>query len=128
MDHKDIPLRGLWQRRLPRALARLYPSAYQEPLRWHGKLRAQTEARGWEDPRMMLDLTAALLVALAVGVWKLLHRRTSSPGGPFPNVPDAPSSAEPITEARMYGDGLGGYSPDVRASEDQMASERRSRD
>ena len=75
---------------------------------------------------MVLDLTAALVVALVVGMWKLARRRTSRRREPFPNVPDAPPSAEPIAALRMGGDGLGTYWLDVRATEDRFASERRS--
>lgn len=75
----------------------------------------------------MLELTAALVVALVVGIWKLVRRRPSS-GEPFPNVPAALPSAEPITGVRMYGDGIGGYSPDAQANEDRTASEPPSRD
>jgi len=76
---------------------------------------------------MSLELSAALVVALGMGVWKLVRWRNSSRGEPFPNVPAAPPSAEPI-EVRMYGDGIGGYEPDIRATEDPMTSERRSSD
>lgn len=77
---------------------------------------------------MVVDLTPALVVALAVGMWKLVRRRTSRRREPFPNVPDAPPSADPIAALRMGGDGLGTYSLDMRASEDRMAWERRSSD
>jgi len=78
---------------------------------------------------MALELTAALVVALAVGNSKLVHRRAASRGEPFPNVPDAPASAEPIAGVRLYGEGIGGYaSPATRPAEDRTASERPSRD
>lgn len=45
---------------------------------------------------MSLDLTAALVVFLAVVVLRLLRRRTPRRSGPLDDVPDASPTAEPI--------------------------------
>jgi hypothetical protein len=45
---------------------------------------------------MTLELTAALVVFLAVAVWLLVRRRTPRRRGPLPDVPDAPPTAVPI--------------------------------
>jgi hypothetical protein len=45
---------------------------------------------------MSLDLTAALVVFLAVAVWRLLRPRTRRRSGPLPDVPDATPRAVPI--------------------------------
>jgi len=42
---------------------------------------------------MTLDLTAALIVFLAVAVWQMLRRRNPRSGGPLPDVPDASPTA-----------------------------------
>jgi len=77
---------------------------------------------------MAIDLTAALVVALVVGVWQLVRRRTPRRSEPFPNVVDAPPSAEPIAPLRLNDNGLGTYSLDVPATADGMASDGRSSD
>ena len=74
---------------------------------------------------MSIDLTAALAVALVVGVWLLARQRTHGRRGPLPNVVDAPPSAEPIAPLRMNDNGLGTYSLDLPATPDAMASEGR---
>lgn len=73
---------------------------------------------------MPLELSAALLIFLAVAMWKLVRRRGSTRREPFPDVADAPRSAEPIG-VRMIGDGLGTYWLDVSATDDGVATERR---
>lgn len=45
---------------------------------------------------MTLDLTAPLVVFLAVAVWRLVRRRTPRRSGPLPDVPDASPTAVPI--------------------------------
>jgi hypothetical protein len=39
--------------------------------------------------------TGAIGLAFAVSVWRFLRGRRGSHGGPFPDVPDAPSTAAP---------------------------------
>jgi hypothetical protein len=45
---------------------------------------------------MTLDLTAPLVVFLAVAVWRLARRRQPRRSGPLPDVPDASPTAVPI--------------------------------
>jgi hypothetical protein len=45
---------------------------------------------------MTPELTAALVVFLAVAVWRLVRRRTPRRSGPLPDVPDASPMAVPI--------------------------------
>jgi len=53
-----------------------------------------------------------LWLALLVAGWRWLTRRRagSSITGPLPNVADAPSNAEPMTQPRLDDNGLATYS------------------
>jgi hypothetical protein len=54
-----------------------------------------------------VELTAALIVFLAVAAWRFVRRRQSTPDEPFPDVGTAPTSATPVSEWRYNADGLG---------------------
>ena len=45
---------------------------------------------------LTLELTAALVVFLAVAVWRFVRRRARRRSGPLPDVPDASPTAVPI--------------------------------
>lgn len=76
---------------------------------------------------MPFELTAALLVALAVGVWRLLRRPTGSRSeGPLPDVGDAPPNATSISSPRWNDDGVGAYDPAFPTNADPV--DRRSTD
>ena len=59
---------------------------------------------------MVLDLTAALVVALVVFAWRVGRRRSRDGAGTLPSVSDAPPGADPITTPRLNDNGLGTYS------------------
>jgi len=63
----------------------------------------------------MWDLTAALVVALAVAAWRFGRRRSRSQTGAMQSVGDAPPHAEPITWPRLNDNGVGTYSLDLPA-------------
>lgn len=65
---------------------------------------------------MEIDLTAALAVAMVVGVWQLLHWRPAADLGALPDVGDAPPDAEPIVTPHFNDNGLGAYSLELPAS------------
>jgi len=67
-----------------------------------------------------VELTAALLVFLAVAVWRFVRRRQSAPDEPFPDVGSAPTSAKPVSEWRYNTDGLG---MNLRPRSEQPASD-----
>lgn len=57
---------------------------------------------------MPLDLTPALILFIAVfivvAVWRMRRNRTPRGSGPFPDVPDASPTAEPIDAPGLTGD------------------------
>ena len=67
-----------------------------------------------------MELTAALVVFLAVAVWRFAHRRHSTPSEPFPDVGKAPASAKPVSEWSYNTDGLG---MNLRPRSEQPASD-----
>ena len=77
---------------------------------------------------MRLELSAALGVAIVVGIWRLARWRRAGPGGPLPDVPDAPLSAEPIAMTRWNQDGIGTYTHFLSETSDRMVSDRRPSD
>jgi hypothetical protein len=58
---------------------------------------------------MGLELTAALIVLLAVAVVRLVRRRAPNQRKPLPDVGSAPPSAEPIAVQWWTDDGLWRY-------------------
>ena len=67
-----------------------------------------------------MELTAALVVFLAVAAWRFARRRQSTPNEPFPDVGSAPTSAKPVSEWRYNTDGLG---MNLRPRSEQPTSE-----
>jgi hypothetical protein len=65
---------------------------------------------------MSLDLTAALVVFLAVAVWRFARRRRPSRGKPLPDVGSAPPSADPVAVPWWNDDGLGMHYREVPAT------------
>jgi hypothetical protein len=57
-----------------------------------------------------MDLSAALVVALIVYVWRALRRGRGSWSGPIPDVGTPPPDAEPIAQPNLNDDGLVTYS------------------
>jgi hypothetical protein len=55
---------------------------------------------------MPFELSAALVVFLALMVWRAAHRRRVSNHGPLPDVGEAPPSADPAFVWRYIDDGL----------------------
>ena len=70
---------------------------------------------------MSLDLTAALVVFLAVAIWRFARRpRRTRSSHTFPDVGTAPPSAHPVTVWRYNDDGLGMYSHDLPTTSQQV--------
>ncbi len=72
---------------------------------------------------MPLELTAALVAALIVGMWRLLRRRAHRRDEPFQDVPNAPPEALPIGLNRLDPHGLATYTLELGAPEDPVARE-----
>ena len=73
---------------------------------------------------MPRELTAALVVFLALIAWRAAHWQRSKEVEPLPDVGEAPSSADPVLVWRYNDDGFTRYLAEVRAPE----AERRESD
>jgi hypothetical protein len=58
---------------------------------------------------MGFDLTAGVLVFVAVVIWRMARRGTLTNLGPLPDVGDAPASADPVFVWRYEDDGFTRY-------------------
>ena len=64
---------------------------------------------------MGFDLTAGVIVFLAVVVWRIARRPTMTDRGPLPDIGDAPASADPVFVWRYNNDGFTRYPAEVPA-------------
>lgn len=55
----------------------------------------------WLEAALLVIFTVGFAVVYAVGLWRLVRRRTPHPGGPLPDVPDAPPTSVPIAAPGM---------------------------
>ncbi len=67
---------------------------------------------------MPLELSAALVVAIAIAAWRMFRPGGRSVWGPIRDVAEAPSDARPIASPVLNDDGLGTYSLPLETPEE----------